>query len=269
MFLGTLIVDHRLPDGRQADASDPGRARRYHEGTTRQETHSRCPRRDLPDRPARRHRRQRPPRRRAARHRRRGGLPRRGIRDLAWTAAFSTDEATTAAAQWLVWEASQELGARSASIQALYEARARGEVSGFTVPAINLRTQTFDMARTVYEAAAAADVARGHPRTRPQRADLHVPAPDRLRDLGPGRRHRRGLAGPGLHPGRPLPVQRQEVRRRPRGDDRGDPARLPPGGRCRLSQHRHRFVDAGRPVEADRRRAAARELRPRRRTDRA
>src|SRR6187401_1144281 len=81
-----------------------------------------------------------------------------GIRELAWTAAFSTDEATTAAAQWLVWEASQELGARSASIQALYEARARGEVSGFTVPALNLRTQVFDMARTVYEAAASADV---------------------------------------------------------------------------------------------------------------
>jgi fructose-bisphosphate aldolase, class II len=80
------------------------------------------------------------------------------IRDLAWTAAFSTDDATTAAAQWLVWEASQELGARSASIQGLYDARARGEVSGFTVPAINLRAQTFDMARTVYEAADAADV---------------------------------------------------------------------------------------------------------------
>jgi fructose/tagatose bisphosphate aldolase len=82
-----------------------------------------------------------------------------GIRELAWTAAFSTDDDTTAAAQWLVWEASQALGARSASIQALYEARARGELSGFTVPALNLRTQTFDMARTVYEAAEAADVA--------------------------------------------------------------------------------------------------------------
>jgi fructose/tagatose bisphosphate aldolase len=81
-----------------------------------------------------------------------------GIRDLAWTAAFSTDEATTAAAQWLVWEASQALGAYSASIQGLYEARARGEVHGFTVPAINLRAQTFDMARTVFEAAEAADV---------------------------------------------------------------------------------------------------------------
>src|SRR5882762_1057407 len=80
------------------------------------------------------------------------------IRDLAWTAAFSTDEATVAAAQWMVWEASQELGARSASIHELYMARARGEVSGFTVPAINIRAQTFDMARTAFETAAAAGV---------------------------------------------------------------------------------------------------------------
>jgi fructose/tagatose bisphosphate aldolase len=80
------------------------------------------------------------------------------IRDLAWTAAFSTDEATTAAAQWIVWEASQALGAPSASIQDLYTARARGEVKGFTVPAINIRAQTFDMARTIYEAASSAEV---------------------------------------------------------------------------------------------------------------
>ncbi|MEX1173939.1 MAG: class II fructose-bisphosphate aldolase [Chloroflexota bacterium] len=80
------------------------------------------------------------------------------IRDLAWTAAFSTDEATTLAAQWLVWEASQGLGAPSASIQDLYTARARGEVNGFTVPAINLRAQTFDMARTIFETAMSADV---------------------------------------------------------------------------------------------------------------
>jgi fructose/tagatose bisphosphate aldolase len=80
------------------------------------------------------------------------------IRALAWTAAFSHDVATTETAQWLVWEASQVLGAHSASIQALYEARGRGEVSGFTVPAINLRAQTFDMARTVYETAEAGGV---------------------------------------------------------------------------------------------------------------
>jgi fructose/tagatose bisphosphate aldolase len=81
-----------------------------------------------------------------------------GIRDLAWTAAFSTDEAAVQAAQWIVWEASQALGARSASIHDLYMARARGEISGFTVPAINIRAQTFDMARTVFEAAQAGEV---------------------------------------------------------------------------------------------------------------
>jgi fructose/tagatose bisphosphate aldolase len=78
--------------------------------------------------------------------------------DLAWTAAFTEDEATAEAVRWLVWEASQALGARSASIEELYRARGRGEISGFTVPAINIRAQTFDMARTFYETAARADV---------------------------------------------------------------------------------------------------------------
>lgn len=78
--------------------------------------------------------------------------------DLAWTAAFTTDDPTAEAARWIVWEASQALGARSASIQELYMARARGEVAGFTVPAVNLRAQVFDMARTFLEAAARADV---------------------------------------------------------------------------------------------------------------
>ena len=81
-----------------------------------------------------------------------------GIRDLAWTAAFSDDPGTVEAAQWLVWEAAQELGARSASIHDLYMARARGEVHGFTVPAINIRAQTFDMARVAYETATTFDV---------------------------------------------------------------------------------------------------------------
>jgi len=80
------------------------------------------------------------------------------IRDLAWSAAFSPDEATVEAARWIVWEASQALGARSASIHGLYMARAWGEISGFTVPAINIRAQTFDMARIAFETATAADV---------------------------------------------------------------------------------------------------------------
>ncbi|MGC8634598.1 MAG: class II fructose-bisphosphate aldolase [Candidatus Limnocylindrales bacterium] len=77
----------------------------------------------------------------------------RGVRDLAWTATFSQDPATVEAAQWIVWEAAQALGIRSASIHSLYMARGRGEVGGFTVPAMNLRTQVFDMARTIYETA--------------------------------------------------------------------------------------------------------------------
>jgi fructose/tagatose bisphosphate aldolase len=81
-----------------------------------------------------------------------------GIRDLAWTAAFGDDPATVEVAQWIVWEAAQELGARSASIHELYMARARGEVSGFTVPAINIRAQTFDMARIAFETAQTEDV---------------------------------------------------------------------------------------------------------------
>jgi fructose/tagatose bisphosphate aldolase len=81
-----------------------------------------------------------------------------GIRDLAWTAAFAEDPATVEAAQWIVWEAAQALGARSASIHDLYLARARGEVSGFTVPAINFRAQTFDMARIAFESATTFDV---------------------------------------------------------------------------------------------------------------
>jgi fructose/tagatose bisphosphate aldolase len=80
-----------------------------------------------------------------------------GIRDIAWTAAFSADEDAVEAARWIVWEASQELGAPSASIHGLYMARARGEYRGFTVPAINLRTQVFDMAAAACRAAMALD----------------------------------------------------------------------------------------------------------------
>jgi fructose/tagatose bisphosphate aldolase len=80
------------------------------------------------------------------------------IRDLAWTAAFAPEGPALDAARWLIHEAARELGALSASIHELYMARGRGEVQGFTVPAINIRAQAFDMARTVYETAASNDV---------------------------------------------------------------------------------------------------------------
>ncbi len=81
----------------------------------------------------------------------------RGIRAGVWTATFSEEPAAVEAARWVVWEASQALGCPSASIHELYLARGRGEVSGFTVPAINLRTQVFDMTGAVCRAAASLD----------------------------------------------------------------------------------------------------------------
>ncbi|MEI8350295.1 MAG: class II fructose-bisphosphate aldolase [Candidatus Omnitrophota bacterium] len=54
---------------------------------------------------------------------------------------------------WVAYEAGLELGVVPSSIQGLYQARGKRKVSGFTVPAMNLRTLTFDLARAVFRAA--------------------------------------------------------------------------------------------------------------------
>ena len=77
-----------------------------------------------------------------------------GAADIAWSAAFSTDEATVRSAQWLARAAATASGIYSASIAPLYAARAAGAYEGLSVPAINLRSQVFDMARTALECAA-------------------------------------------------------------------------------------------------------------------
>jgi len=56
-------------------------------------------------------------------------------------------------ARWLIWEIGQALGVRPASINGLYMARGRGEVSGFTVPAINVRGLAYDTARAIFRTA--------------------------------------------------------------------------------------------------------------------
>ena len=75
------------------------------------------------------------------------------IDDLIYTAVFSPDLATQAAASWLIRRAAAALGIMSASIQPLYEAMGQGEVKGFTVPAINIRGITYDVAQAVFRAA--------------------------------------------------------------------------------------------------------------------
>ncbi len=75
------------------------------------------------------------------------------IDDLIYTAVFSPDKATADAACWLIRRSAAALGIISSSIQALYEAMGRGEVQGFTVPAINLRAMTYYSAQAVFHAA--------------------------------------------------------------------------------------------------------------------
>ena len=56
-------------------------------------------------------------------------------------------------ARWLIWQIGQTLGVRPASIHELYMARGRGEVHGFTVPAINVRGMAYDTARAIFRTA--------------------------------------------------------------------------------------------------------------------
>lgn len=51
-----------------------------------------------------------------------------------------------------IWEKSQEKDIYLSSIHNLYRARGKGEFSGFTVPAINIRTLTYDTARAAFRA---------------------------------------------------------------------------------------------------------------------
>jgi fructose/tagatose bisphosphate aldolase len=56
-------------------------------------------------------------------------------------------------ARWLIWELAQAVGIRPSSIHDLYMARGRGQVHGFTVPAINVRGMSYDTARSIFRTA--------------------------------------------------------------------------------------------------------------------
>ncbi|MEO8349663.1 MAG: aldolase, partial [Acidobacteriota bacterium] len=76
---------------------------------------------------------------------------------LAWTAVFGGPGEREAARE-AIRLAAAESGILPASIFPLYEARGRGEVSGFTVPAINVRILSYDTARAACSAARKLDV---------------------------------------------------------------------------------------------------------------
>ena len=82
---------------------------------------------------------------------------REGIVDsLVWTAVFGEPEVREAARR-TIREAARELQILPASILPLYEARGRGEVSGFTVPAVNVRMLAYDTMRAAFRAARSLD----------------------------------------------------------------------------------------------------------------
>lgn len=75
------------------------------------------------------------------------------IDDLIYTSTFGKDEATQKEARRMIRAGAEGAGSGPASIQALYDAMGRGEVQRVTVPAINIRTLTYDVARAILRVA--------------------------------------------------------------------------------------------------------------------
>jgi fructose/tagatose bisphosphate aldolase len=75
-----------------------------------------------------------------------------GMDALARAAVFGDPEEREYA-RWMIWELGQAVGVQPASINDLYLARGRGEVHGFTVPAINVRGDAYDTARSIFRTA--------------------------------------------------------------------------------------------------------------------
>ncbi|MBA4181998.1 MAG: aldolase [Anaerolinea sp.] len=76
---------------------------------------------------------------------------RQQIEPLVRLAVFGNAE-EQALARYAIHTAAPQLGAVSSSIAGLYSARGHGTVSGFTVPAVNVRGMAYDMARALFRA---------------------------------------------------------------------------------------------------------------------
>lgn len=72
---------------------------------------------------------------------------------LIFNAVFNEDKEIKGNCRWLIKSSAFNLGVRPASIQELYEAMGRGEHRGFTVPAINIRGLSYDVAGAVIRSA--------------------------------------------------------------------------------------------------------------------
>jgi fructose/tagatose bisphosphate aldolase len=75
------------------------------------------------------------------------------IDDLIYTYVFSDNINLKKKAGWLIHETARSAGVISSSIQKIYDASAQGVYANKTVPAINIRGLTYDVARAVFRAA--------------------------------------------------------------------------------------------------------------------
>lgn len=75
------------------------------------------------------------------------------IDDLIYAMVFSSDEKNRNKAHQQIRKTASDLMIYPASIHNLYQAFGDGKISGFTVPAINIRTLTYDIARIIFRIA--------------------------------------------------------------------------------------------------------------------
>lgn len=79
------------------------------------------------------------------------------IEELVDNLALSEEQGIRDICFEIIWELAQAHQIYPSSIQSLYEARGKGKIAGFTVPAINLRGLTYDLARAVIRTALKTD----------------------------------------------------------------------------------------------------------------
>ena len=75
------------------------------------------------------------------------------IDDLIYTATFAGDKKAQAKAREQIFKLAKKSGVYPASIHNLYMAFGAKKISGFTIPAFNIRTLTYDMARLIFQLA--------------------------------------------------------------------------------------------------------------------
>lgn len=80
------------------------------------------------------------------------------IDSLIYTAVFSPEETVKTKSRQLITKIAETLGIYAASIYPLYQAIGRGEISGFTVPAMNIRALTYDTASVIFQLASQQDI---------------------------------------------------------------------------------------------------------------